>query len=168
MTQEQSSQPKTYNLVGDRPQAIVIHCSDPRFQQAFREFIHEELKLADGEYIPFVIAGGVGSLSEPLKLPKEYKFVRDRIDLFVDRFGSIDRMILINHEDCRQYEAFEQLIGKLFLNRVSGMVERQKIDLAKVSEALAGIVGRRLKFESYFAKFTGDGSKKVTFERVAG
>jgi hypothetical protein len=92
---------KTYDLITAAPEAIVVHCSDPRFQRAFAEFIREELKLQDGSFIPLVISGGVGSLAEPLRLPKEFRFMKERLRMFLDRFESIHQLILINHEDCR-------------------------------------------------------------------
>ena len=33
-----------YDAVDSEPEAIVVHCSDPRFQKAFKEFINNELK----------------------------------------------------------------------------------------------------------------------------
>src|SRR5260221_5730132 len=104
---------KTYSLIELQAQAIVVHCSDPRFQLAFREFIRDDLHLKDGEYIPFVMSGGVATLSEPLKLPKEFEFMKKRIRFFLNRFESINRIVLINHEDCRHYEALKDSIGKV-------------------------------------------------------
>jgi hypothetical protein len=48
-----------YHLAESKPQAIVVYCSDSRFQRAFREFVGNELHLEEGEYIPMVISGGV-------------------------------------------------------------------------------------------------------------
>ncbi len=73
---------KIYNLIEAAPEAIVVHCSDPRFQRAFAEFIQNELALRSGSYIPLAISGGVGSLAEPLKLPKEFRFMKERLRMF--------------------------------------------------------------------------------------
>ena len=158
--------PKIYSLVESQPKARVVHCSDPRFQRAFREFISDELQLRDGDYIPLVISGGVGSLSEPLKLPKEFKFMKERIQLFLDRFESITRIVLINHEDCRHYEALKDLLGKLFLNRVAGMVERQKLDLSSVARSLIQLFDRKTALELYYAHFADADRKLVRFDRI--
>ena len=125
--------PGTYELINARPTAVVIHCSDPRFQKAFADFITQELHLGPGEYIPLVISGGVGSLAEPLRLPKEFKFIKERIGMFLDRFDTIDRIVLINHEDCRHYESLKEYLGALFLRHVPTLVERQKSDLLRVA-----------------------------------
>ena len=158
---------KTYELLEKEPAAIVVHCSDPRFQKAFKEFINGELGLEDGRYVPLVISGGVGSLSEPLRLPKEFKFVKERIEAFIERFDTIKRIILINHEDCRHYEALKSLIGNLFLNRVRDLAERQKVDLRSVARTLLGLLGSSIQVELYYARFAEAGKKSVVFEKIA-
>lgn len=160
-------QPQTlYDVVDSEPEAIVVHCSDPRFQKAFKEFINNELSMPEGKYVPLVISGGVGSLSEPLKLPKEFKFMKERIEQFLKRFGSIQRIVLINHEDCRHYEVIKSIIGNLFLNRVRDMMERQKIDLKTVSRTLLGLLGAKIEVQMYYARFADSDRKKIVFEKV--
>ena len=155
-----------YDAVDSEPEAIVVHCSDPRFQKAFKEFITNELKLPEGSYVPLVISGGVGSLSQPLSLPKEFKFMKERIEQFLKRFDSIQRIILINHEDCRHYEVIKSMIGNLLLNRVRDMMERQKIDLKQVSRTLLGLLGARIEVQMYYARFIDSDQKKIVFEKV--
>jgi len=162
--QEESADRKVYPLVDARPQAVVIHCSDPRFQKAFREFISEQLHLQDGECIPLVISGGVASLSEPLKLPKEFKFMKQRIEFFLKRFDSIRRIILINHEDCRHYEALRDLLGNVFLHRVAHMTERQKNDLLSVARVVLDFARPDLEIDLYYAALKGGDA--VQFERL--
>ncbi|HAL57584.1 MAG TPA: hypothetical protein DCP63_14230 [Bacteroidetes bacterium] len=159
-------QQREYDAIVSEPAAIIVHCSDPRFQKAFREFINIELGMTEGSYVPLVISGGVGSLSEPLKLPKEFKFMKERIEQFLRRFNSIKRIILINHEDCRHYELIRSAIGSLFLNRVRDMMERQTIDLRAVSRTLLGLLGVKIEVEMYYARFTGSDRKKIVFEEV--
>lgn len=60
-----------YKVVSAAPRAIVVHCSDPRFQVAFRSFIQEDLKYKEGEYITIVVPGGISALSEPEAFPKK-------------------------------------------------------------------------------------------------
>lgn len=164
---EQPTGTKVYQLVEAQPRAIVVHCSDPRFQLAFKEFIREELHLLEGEYIPLVVSGGVASLSEPLKLPKEFKFMKERIELFLERFDSINRVVLINHEDCRHYEALKALLGNVFLHRVSHMNERQLRDLRSVAKAIMGFVRPDLQVELYYAKFTESQPRGIEFQRLS-
>ena len=165
MTEEASGK-RTYETVHAEPKAIVIHCSDPRFQKAFHEFVNGELNLPDGTYIPFAISGGVAALSEPLKLPKEFKFIKDRIGLFLGLFNSITRIVLINHEDCRHYEAMKNTIGELFLRHAPTMAERQQRDLLAVAKMLLGIFKPDLKLELYFAKFLNPDHKQIVFDEI--
>lgn len=169
-TESRTSRPtdhvRTYGVVEARPEAIVIHCSDPRFQRAFGEFIRNELHLEEGKYVPLVVSGAVGSLSEPLKLPKEFKFMKDRIQLFIDRFDSINRIVLINHEDCRHYEALKDYIGSLFLRHFPTLMERQKSDLMNVAKTLLGLVRADLKIDMYYARFVDGDRRQVVFEQV--
>jgi hypothetical protein len=157
---------KIYDLIDAAPEAIVVHCSDPRFQRAFAGFIKNELHLEEGKYIPLVVSGGVGSLSEPLKLPKEFRFMRERIRMFLDRFDSIKQIVLINHEDCRHYEALQNFIGKLFMQRFADMAERQRVDLKKVAKVLLDLASSRIEIKLYYAKFADAGKSKVVFEEV--
>jgi hypothetical protein len=157
----------TYPLVEAHPQAIVVYCGDPRFQRAYREFIANELHLQEGEYIPLVVSGGVASLSEPLRLPKEFKFMKDRFRFFLERFSSIRRIVLINHEDCRHYEALKSSIGPLFLQHVQHMTERQIKDLTSVARALLDLGFPGLQFELYYARIVKNGGTAVRFEKIS-
>jgi hypothetical protein len=163
---EQPASTRTYPLVDARPRAIVIHCSDPRFQRAFAEFVRTDLGLGEGEYIPLVISGGVASLSEPLKLPKEFKFMKERIELFLDRFDSIKRIILINHEDCRHYDELKSLLGRLFLQRVQSIGEKQMNDLKTVAKMLLGFTVPGLEVELYYARLCQGDKQSIVFEKV--
>ncbi len=165
---EETSDKKTYESVNAQPVAIVIHCSDPRFQKAFREFVTGELNLPEGSYVPFAISGGVASLSEPLKLPKEFKFMKDRIALFLGLFHSITRIILINHEDCRHYDAMKDIIGELFLRHAPTMAERQQKDLLGVARTLLNIFEPGLRLELYYARFLNPDHKQIVFEEIKG
>jgi len=157
----------TYPLLETQAKAIVVYCGDPRFQRAYREFIGNELHLQEGEYIPIVVAGGVASLSEPLRLPKEFKFMKDKIKFFLDRFSSVKRIVLINHEDCRHYEAMKTSIGPLFLQHVQHMTERQIKDLTSVAKALLELGVPGLQFELYYARIVKNGGSAVRFEKIA-
>ncbi len=161
---DDAAQDRTYPLLDAHPRAVVIHCGDPRFQKAFGEFIRTELQLQDGDYIPVVVSGAVASLTEPLKLPKEFKFMKDRLEFLFERFDTINRVVLINHEDCRHYDAMREALGKVFLLHVPHMTERQVRDLKLVGKMLAGYASGGRQIELYFARITADHS--VRFERI--
>lgn len=77
---------------------LVIHCVDHRFQEAFREYITG--KLGIGVYNPVVIAGGAFALSSDHFA--KFGYIWDQIEFFVSERG-VNRIILINHEDCIWY-----------------------------------------------------------------
>ena len=45
-----------YEITTETPQAIVIYCSDPRFQSAFEKFVEEGLSFKKLTYIPIIIS----------------------------------------------------------------------------------------------------------------
>jgi hypothetical protein len=157
---------KIYDLIDAAPEAVVVHCSDPRFQRAFAEFIKNELHWEEGKYIPLVVSGGVATLSEPFMLPKEFRFMKERFRFFLERFDSIREIVLINHEDCRHYEWLRNFIGKLFLQRFQNMAERQQADLKKVAKVILELAGVKIQIKLYYAKFADPSRSKVVFEEV--
>ncbi len=161
---EEAAKQPTYPLLEAHPRAIVIHCGDPRFQKAFGDFIRTELQLQDGEFVPLVVSGAVASLSEPLKLPKEFKFMKERLEFLFDRFDTIQRVVLINHEDCQHYEAMRTTLGKVFLQHFPQMSERQVRDLKVVAKMLLGYASGGRQIELYYARITPDHS--VRFEKI--
>lgn len=90
----------THVLKSARPTTVVVHCLDPRFQGAFKAFIQEDLSLKDGEYIPIVIAGGASVLARSEEFEEDFFFVGDQLEFLFSHFPLIERVVLINHEDC--------------------------------------------------------------------
>ena len=147
------------------PTAIVVYCGDPRFQVAFDQFIENGLKLAKGQFIPLVIGGGAGVLSQPEKLPKEFKFLKDRFDLIRAQFPSVKRVILINHEDCEYYGMLREKFAG-FLN-AHGFANHPREDMQRI----AGIARLLLPFlgvslDMYYARFADEQHTKIAFEPI--
>jgi hypothetical protein len=163
-----SSAKRVYAAVQDpKPEAIVVHCSDPRFQIAFEQFIANELGLAKGEFIPLVIGGGPGVLSHPEQLPKEFKFIKERFELYRTHFPSIRRVILINHEDCKYYQSLRTKLSHLLGARFKGVAEQAREDLgllARICDRLLAHLG--LSVDLYYAKFADAEHSKAVFEKV--
>jgi carbonic anhydrase len=90
---------KSYTPTNKPSDALVIHCVDHRFQQAFNKFIGDELKIA--VFNPIVIAGGALAVSSDHFA--KFGYIWDQVDLFVKEKG-VNRIILINHEDCAWYK----------------------------------------------------------------
>jgi hypothetical protein len=149
------------------PEAVVVYCSDPRFQAAFDQFIEKELRLAKGEFIPLVVAGGAGVLAHPERLPKEFKFMRDRLELFVRHHSSIKRIVLINHEDCAYYRMLAEKIPAFLGHPAGGPAHRSREDM----ELIGVVFGRLLahlgvQTELYYARFADPGHTQVAFDRI--
>ena len=158
-------QEKTYTVLAKAvPDAVVIYCSDPRFQDAFEKFIEGDLGLAKGQYIPFVVAGGAGALARPETLPKEFKFMKERLELFREHFKSIRRVVLINHEDCAYY--------KNLSSSALGSLQRFHVhlpsdDLKVVEQVFARLLSHLgIQLEMYYARFTDDDHTQVKFEKI--
>ena len=157
---------RVYLLTDARPIAIVVYCNDPRFQKPIREFIGHDLGLQEGDYVPLVVPGSIASLTEPLRLPKEFKFMKERLEFMLDRFNTVKRIVLINHEDCRHYQMLGNSLGAIFLQHVQHMTERQLRDLKLVSGTILALAAPGLQLEMYYARIVKNGAVTVKFERV--
>ena len=158
----------TYAAVREaKPEAIIVYCSDPRFQTAFDEFIQKELGLAKGQFMPLIIGGGAGVLGHPEQLPKEFKFLKERFELYREVFPSLRRVVLINHEDCRYYEFLKtKLIGFLGQRFVISP-EHARDDLALVSKAFKHLLPHLgFAVEFFYARFADAQRSRIFFEKV--
>jgi len=149
------------------PEAVVVYCGDPRFQTAFELFTERELGLQKGQFIPLVIGGGAGVLANPERLPKEFKFMKDRFELIHRYFPSIKRVVLINHEDCMYYRMLAEKIPGFLTDHMSRLRHRPGEDMdliARIFNRLLSHLG--LKAELYYARFTDADHSKIAFDRV--
>lgn len=144
-------------------EAIVVQCSDPRLQRAFREFTATELGLGAGDFMPLVVSGGASVLAHPQRLPKEFKFMRDRLEFYRAMMPSLRRVVLITHEGCR----YSRALKKRVVSPRDAPRETGHEDLKVVRAALASTLARLdLTPEHYYARFIGAGGARVSFERV--
>lgn len=145
-------------------EAIVVHCSDPRLQFAFRDFILTELGLGVGDFMPLVVSGGAGVLAHPLRLPKEFKFMRDRVEFYRAVMPSLKRIVLIHHQGCR----YSRALRKRVVGAGGAADDAGHEDLRVVRAALAATLAHLdLAAELYYARFATPAGTQVTFERVA-
>jgi len=150
-----------------KPEAIIVYCSDPRLQTAFDEFIQKELGLAKGQFMPLIIGGGAGVLGHPEQLPKEFKFLKERFELYREVFPSLRRVILINHEDCRYYEYLKKKLLGFLGPRFVISPEHARDDLALVSKAWKHLLPHLgFTVEFFYARFTDAHRSQVVFEKV--
>jgi hypothetical protein len=165
---EAVNQVTTYEALPEAaPQAVVVYCRAPRFQMAFDQFIEKELGLAKGQFIPLVIAGGAGVLAHPERLPKEFKFMRERFDLFRKNYPSIKRIVLINHEDCAYYRMLTEKIPGFLRPHADGQSHRSREDM----ELIAAVFHRLLSYlgvqiELYYARFADSDHTRVIFDHI--
>lgn len=167
--QKADSSEKTYGVLHEpKPTAIVVYCSDPRFQTAFDDFIAKELHLEKGQYVPFVVGGGAGVLANPEKLPKEFKFIKDRLELFRQQYPSIKRVVLINHEDCAYYGMLREKIVNFLGSFGKNINEKSREDMVLIADIFGRLLSHLSGYslELYYAKFTDDTHSKVEFEKI--
>jgi len=144
-----------YPLSEGTPDALCIHCADPRFQTAFRRFIREEL----GVQMPMVIAlpGVTSHFGMSALLPKGWYSMKSYIKTMTERHD-VARVILINHDDCKGYAKIAGHFGGLA--KVSDAQRKHLRGLAEFvrKEFLPGA-----SFELYQAHIVG---KEVEFEKI--
>jgi len=135
------------------PGTVVIHCSDPRFQPHFQDFLRGELGLR--HYGLIAVPGGAQFLTLVDYLPKfawaGWRWVKFMVDL-----SSPERVILIAHEDCRWY------LDMRFGAAPRDLREKQVRDLQHVR---AGLSERftNTKVELFYARFENG---RVVFDRL--
>lgn len=91
---------RTQSLTGQRPEAFVIHCSDPRYQPHFNEFLRGHLGLHS--YGLIVAPGGAQLLRVVDALPK-FSWAGWRWAKFLMDVTRPPKVILLGHDDCRWY-----------------------------------------------------------------
>ena len=146
------------------PRALIIHCGDPKFQAAFREFKSQQLGLQEGEYIPLIVPGSVASLCVGTFLPKNLKIMKEQIELLLKHYPS-ERVILINHEGCRSYAAMAAKLEHVLTGELGA---RQIDDLkfaGRVIREIAHHYGAHTKVELYMARVRKEDGE-IVFERV--
>ncbi|MDA2930635.1 hypothetical protein MYX84_11935 [Acidobacteria bacterium AH-259-O06] len=146
------------------PEAMVVHCIDPRFQPAFREFIRHHLGFQEGEYIPLVVPGSVASLGTSISslMPKHFKVFKDHLQVVFDS-NQVRRVVLINHEDCRGYASLMRRLQRF----VKIDLSKKQIEDMKFATGVIRQMAQRftqLQFELYMACIGAD--NEVTFQDV--
>lgn len=137
---------------------LVIHCSDPRFQEAFGLFLREELGLTPGSYDPLVIPGASQMLAFAELLPKLASGLSRPLEFLVKGHG-LKRVVVIMHEDCAWYRDF---VPK-FLRMRGTMKEQQFNDLLQTKMILKEKFPH-IETEMFYASVSPPG--RVTFTKV--
>ena len=114
---------------------LVVHCIDYRLQVFLNRWL--ESNLPAQSYDRVAIAGGVNDVF----------YIIRQVDVAV-RLHSIERVVLINHEDCGTYGA-------------AGNYERHKSDLEEAERKIEALFPE-LNIETYYLHLDG------IFEQVSG
>jgi len=144
-------QEKKYRLKKpEETDALVMHCCDPRFQVAFRQFIEEELGIKTP--IPIVVPGAVHDLISQARV-EAGRQLEEQFVFMVTKTG-VRRIFLFNHDDCKWYARWSSAVNV-------GEV-RYTEDLTAVA---ANLIEKTpgVEVECYFAKIEDGG---VVFQRV--
>jgi hypothetical protein len=131
---------------------LVVHCSDPRYQPHFQDFLRGELGIP--RYALLAIPGGVQTLTLVDYLPK-FAWSAWRWMKFVKNVANPARIVLIAHDDCRWY------LDNRFA-RPAGARKTQIADLQRVRRAVVERFGP-IQVDLYYATLA-DGHAR--FERV--
>jgi hypothetical protein len=131
---------------------IVVHCSDPRYQWHFHEFLRNGLGVR--EYGLMAVPGGPQLLARLEFLPK-FSWAGWRWLKFLVNLTRPERLVLINHEDCRWY------LSLLQSNDAARVRERQLADLRVIQREFSERFNAQI--EAYYARIE-DGA--AAFERV--
>jgi hypothetical protein len=137
---------------GPMPDLLAVHCSDPRYQPHFQEFLRELTGVR--EYALLALPGGAQSLASE-GVAEGLRDASRRWLQFLAELLRPQRVILIAHEDCRWYQQPD-------LAALGGGGRRhQESDLVQASRSLQSLgIGA---VERYYARRDGD---HVIFEPV--
>jgi carbonic anhydrase len=137
--------------------ALVIHCSDHRFQAGHYEFLNLALNLNEN-YDLLVLPGGAQAMSLLEYLPKfawaGWKWFRFLVDAH-----ELKRIILIAHQDCGWYKSLAN-----FLHSTADPRQKQEEDLRRIREVLLK-ENRELNVELYYAAF--DPNDHIVMEGIS-
>jgi hypothetical protein len=144
VTYEYRSAPLTAEQDGNP--AVVVHCSDPRYQPHFQDFLRRGLKI--DRYALVAVPGGAQCFTLAEYLPK-FSWAGWRWMKFMVNLTRPSRIILIAHDDCRWY------IENRFVHDPSVLRDRQIADLRRARAELADRFGP-VPIEMFFATLSGD------------
>lgn len=145
-----------YTLNDSPPEALVIHCSDPRFQAALQKFLQEELRLT--HYMPLVIPGSICAIGLQDLQPKYFKTLYQQLKILTN-FHKVPRTIIINHDDCKGYESIKGFL----LARRRTLGEQQRKDLLEAATMLKDFLpGTHV--ELYQARIAEN--KQISFDKI--
>jgi hypothetical protein len=126
--------------------SVVVHCSDPRYQPHFQDFLHRGLEL--DRYSLVAVPGGPQCLILTGCLPK-FSWAGWRWMKFLKTLMDPARIVLIAHADCRWY------LENRFMPHPSEAREHQIRDMRQAKAELHERFGR-VSVDLFYATLDGD------------
>jgi hypothetical protein len=145
-----------YPLHKETSDTMVMHCSDPRFQEAFSRFVHEQLGIE--VYDPFIVPGASQILMFTDKIPKFANSFARPLE-FLIKGHHLKRVVIIMHEDCAWYRDF---VPKFF-GSATNIKNRQVQDMLAAKRMFQESF-EDMSVEMYYATINPD--QTVFFSRI--
>jgi len=142
---------------GGRPATLVICCSDGRWRAAVQEFVEHHLS-GDTHADMLMVPGGIEPLTLLDLLPKDFNFMRRRLEGLVETHGT-RRIVAIAHEDCGWYH--RRKVGPVTFD----LRERQAADLKRAAARLRSMFPG-VAVETWYGRLSGGAKPRVVFEEV--
>jgi len=140
-----------------RPDTVIVTCVDGRWFHHFQEFAR--MHLGAGPRTDFVaVPGGIEPLTLVDLVPKDFNFLRRRLEALVDSHGT-RRIVAIAHQDCAWYRS--RKIGPVTLDFKGQQVRDLGLAAARLREMFDGIT-----VETYFARLSESQPETVVFDAV--
>jgi hypothetical protein len=140
-----------------RPDTVIITCVDGRWFHHFQEFAR--VKLGAGPRTDFVaVPGGIEPLTLVDLMPKDFNFLRRRIEALVESHGT-RRIVAIAHQDCAWYRA--RKIGPVSLDFKDQQIRDLRRAAVRLREMFDGVT-----VETYFASLSETPPVSVVFDAV--
>ena len=150
---------KFYPLTEGDSDSLVIHCSDPRFQDAFYEFTRKELGLKRPALI--TVPGCTASFGVQVFMPKRWHALRSWIELMAEH-NKFQSVVIINHDDCKGYSSIANFVGGL-----TNIPTSQRKHLHGMAHYIIREYLPNARLELYQARLVQDSSsRRIRFEKV--
>ncbi len=138
------------------PRTLIVSCGDPRYFHSIWEFIHQDLGLGPGDFVPQPYPGCVAGMH----VPEERLVIIKHLAFYLGHFPTINMIVLINHQGCGKYAS---LMGETPDDLL--LIKGQQLrDLRGVSQKLG--VTRPIKFELYYMRIHPEDPNQVWFDKI--
>jgi hypothetical protein len=140
----------------ERSETLVVACADGRWRPHIEDFVANHLNA--GDRIDFLsVPGGIEPLTLVDLVPKDFNFVRRRLELLV-RTHKIRRIVAIAHEHCGWYR--ERRIGPLTIDLRARQIAHLQQARVRLQELFPDVA-----VDTYYARLDG-APPRVVFDVV--